>query len=768
MVVVSPAPAELDANVVSVYFTKDALLANLPVVIFYAPSTTTNSTLNSSRIQAHVYTLAGFQSFPRLTISPTSPLYAAVNCLPEEKQGDEIFRALAVSLCKYFGEIPKNVKSSLVEMAAIGRPDSTAPVMFDELHAGNLAGKMTKVDNTTEVAVYIRSALSEKVLSWTDLDVILPQNSIRPRSDAQHNVSYSSEVVEPLIDYGRYGNLVKLFGSPTFLPSSRLKRAPSRPTAINKSRTLDKDQKESIRREIRELLATEERYVGKIYELVNNDIVHNCRHSSLNASRDAAYEAKAIKSLFPESIDRILRLNTAFMVSIRAAIAETEQEPMMDVLNRADNTENRDHGRSKSGDIMGIETFAKALLEWFPQFREPYQEYLRASSAFPKILNDLLRDSVSPNCQWVQVVGEQRLRSWLIEPVQRLPRYSLFIDNLVNQLPAAHPAISKMLKAKDIVTDICSLDNDEPIDSTKTPGRLRNLVAAWPATLSPSGRLVTVVDVAELKAPYRFPISSKDGQASILLLFPDNLVVVRKMNSSSLSARGLLAELDRQGPTPANAFVDDKDGSNATKDLSFAYSFHLQETRFLESDNGKILSTACVRKSDFVDTTRPINSRQYYAITRVFALLGSYEGKAARFNEEVGRARIEQRFPEQIRDGGQWSLRSLSPYSGSLGILSAIFEDDYAAETGKHRTSHGRIKVNIDQVRNERRTSASDRRDRAVEITIHITPLESDYYRLEFAGHGNFSSIDNVSSQDFVAVFRRRCKSAMELSPNTC
>ena len=763
MVVVSPAPAELDANVVSVYFTKDALLANLPVVIFYGPSTTTNSTLNSSRIQAHVYTLAGFQSFPRLTISPTSPLYAAVNCLPEEKQGDEIFRALAVSLCKYFGEIPKNVKSSLVGMAAIGRPDSTAPAMFDEFHAGDLAGKMVKVDNTTEVANYIRSALSEKVLSWTDLDVILPPHSIGPRHlpDAQHSVLCSPEDVESSIDYGRYGNLIELFGSPTFLPSSRLKRAPSRPTAVNKSRTLDKDQKESIRREMSEFLATEERYVGKVYELVNNDIVHKYRHASLAASRDVAFEAKAIKALFPESIDRILRLNTAFTTCIRTVIAETEQEAMPDILNRADNTGNRAQGRSKSADTMGIETFAKALLEWFPQFREPYQEYLRASSAFPKTLNDLLRDSASSDCEWIQVVGEQRLRSWLIEPVQRLPRYSLFIDNLVNQLPAAHPAISKLLRAKDVVTDICSLDNDEPVDSTKTTERLKNLITAWPMTLSPSGRLVTAVDVAELKAPYRFPTSAKDGQASIMLLFRDSLVVIRKMNSNSLSARGILAELDRHVSTPASVFVDDGGGSDPTKHLSFAYSFDLQETRFLESDNGKILSTVCVRRSDFVDTTRPINSRQYYAITRAFALLGSYEGKAARFNEEVGRARIEQRFPEQMRDGAQWSLRSLSPHSGSLGILSAIFEDDYAADNGKYRTSHGRIKVSVDQVGNERRISASDRKDRAVEITIHISQLESDYYRLEFAGHGNFSSADNVSSQDFVAVFRKRCKSAI-------
>ena len=763
MAVVSPAPAELDADVVSLYFTKDALLANLPVTIFYGPSTTTNSTHNSSRIQAHVYTLAGFQSFPRLTISPTSSLYAAVNSLPEEKQGDETFRALAVSLCKYFGEIPKNVKSSLVEMAAIGRPDSTAPVMFDELHAGSLAGKMIKVDNTTEVARYIRSALSEKVLSWTDLDVILPPRSIRSRqlSGAQHSVFCSPEDVEPLIDYGRYENLVKLFGSPTFLPTSRLKRAPSKPTAINKSRSLDRDQKESIRREMNELLATEERYVGKVYELVNNDIVHKCRHSSLNPSRDAAHEAEAIRALFPASIDRILHLNTAFMTNIRTVIAETEQEAMLDILNRAENTEDRDHGRLKSADLMGTETFAKALLEWFPQFREPYQEYLRASSAFPKITNELLRDSASPNSPWIQVIGEQRLRSWLIEPVQRLPRYSLFIDNLVNQLPAAHPAISKLLRAKDVVTDICSLDNDEPIDSAKVAGRLKNLVAAWPTTLSPCGRLITAADVAEIKAPYRFPTSATDGQPSILLLFADSLVVVRKTNSNSLSARGIIAELDRHNPTITSIFADDKSGSNATRDLSFAYSFHLQETRFLESDSGRILSTACVRRSDFVDTTRATNSRQYYAITRVFALLGSYEGKAARFNEEVGRARIEQRFPEQMRDGGRWSLRSLSPNPGSLGILSAIFEDDSAADNGKFRTSHGRIKVNIDHAQSERRTSVSDRKDRAVEITIHITPLESDCYRLEFAGQGNFSSTDNVSSQDFVAVFRKRCKSAM-------
>jgi len=765
MVIVTPAPAPLDPGVVSLYFTKDPLFANLPVIVFYGPSTTTNSTQNSSRIQAHVYTLGGFQSFPRLTIAPTSPLYGAVHHLPEDKQGDEICRGLAVSLLKYFVEMPKAVKSALVEMAAIGRPDGTAPAMFDEMHAGDLAAKMVRVENAAEVASCVASALAEQSLSWTDVDVILPFKSIariEPSDDPDDQFLYADDG-RPMIDYGRNEVLVKLFGSPTFFPTSKLKRAPSKPTAVSKSRVLAKAQKESLRREMCELLDTEQRYVGKLYDLVHSVAVEFCRKVDTKPYQSTTPSERAMQKLFPQSLNDILDTNTAFMNNVRTLLEQSENEAVSDIGSTTEQNpeDNIIAARLKPKDLIAVEAFAKVLLEWIPKFREPYQAYLRASSEFPRILNDFLRDSASHFSQQIHATGEQRLRSWLIEPVQRLPRYSLFLDNMANQLPASHPAMGKFLRAKDMITDICALDGDQTADQKMTINRLRELIQNWPETLSPKGRLITAVDAAELKSPYRVTSIPKEGQPSIMLLFPDSYVVIRKADSSSLSARGLLAEVDR----PASQSVSNPGGGAATpRGLTFGFSFQIQETRFTESNNGRLIQMVCVRRSDFVDRSRLANGHKYYAVTRVFALLGSYEGKAARWNEEVGRARIEERFPEMMRESDKWTLRSISPSSDSLGILAAIFENDYMGEEGKFRTSHGRIKVIIDQGKEERRSSSGNWRDRAVEITIRIFTLENDQYQLEFEGFfGGFASTDRVSSKDFVAVFLKRLSNLQRL-----
>ena len=761
MVLVSPAPALLDISVLSLYYTKDVLLANLPVVVFYGPSTTTNTTLNSSRIQAHVYSLAGFQSFPRLTISPTSPLYTAVNHLPEDKQGDEICRGLAVSLLKYFAEMPKAVRSSLTELAALGRSDSMAPAMFDEMHAGDLAAQMVQVENIHDIANHILVALSQKHVSWTGIDLVLPTGSIERTElpeDPDEKFLYTDDG-SPFVDYGQYSSLVKLFGSPTFLPTSKLKRAPSRLTSISKMRILAKDQKESLRREMCEFLDTEERYVGKLYDLVNSVAVEFARNVRGKPVQNSTASERAMQRLFPGSLTKILNVNTCFMKHVRNLLEQSENDAISDIqgLTAADGHGSLRH-RGRPKDLTGTEDFARALLDWFPRFKDPYQDYLRASAEFPRILNDFLRDSASHFSQQIHATGEQRLRSWLIEPVQRLPRYSLFIDNMVNLLPATHPAMSKFFKARDIITDICALDNDDVDDGKKAASRLKDLVSGWPASFSPCGRLISAVDVAELKAPYNVGTAGKDGQASMLLLFPDSLVVVRKSSTTSLSARGVLAEVDR--PSPKVLFTSHNSTFTATaqKGLTFAFSFELCDTRFTESSDGRLVSMACVRRSDIVDS-HIVTSRRCHAITKVYSLQSSYESKAARWSEEVARASIEERFPEKLRESEQWALRSISPGSDTLGVLATICEHDCTDVDGARVViGRPRVKIMVDQHHKDRRYSAGNR---GQDITGYIIKLASDRYRLEFEGTNNssFNSTDNITTGDFIGVFLRRCQS---------
>ena len=757
MVLLSPAPPALSSSALTLYYTIDPLLARLPILIFYGPSTTTNATLNSSRIQAHIYSLAGFQSFPRLTISPTSPLYAAVSHLSDEHQGDEICRGLAMSLLKYFAEIPKAVKTLLVQLATQGGSNGLAPAMFDEIHAADLAGRMVASEDNEQVANHISSALSEKNVSWVDMTMMLPSNSIqRVQSPHEPEIAFLlGDDGSPPVTYGKYENLVKLFGSPSFLPTSKLRRAPSKPKTLSRTKSLARDQKASLRREMWELHDTEERYVGKLYDLVHSVSVE-FQQDSHKPYANVSPSQRAMGRLFPQSLTQILETNTAFIKEIGTLLKQSEEEANHEIRATSETGDSQKTFAKSSNrhDAVSVVMFAKALLQWFPRFAVPYQDYMRASAEFPRVLNDILRDSEgSQLAKQIYEIGEQQLRSMFIEPVQRLPRYSLFIDNMVTQLPSTHPAVSHLLKAKDIITDICALDNDEASDSLRTNSRLRSLISSWPTSLSPHGRLIAAVDTIELSPPYLTTSSSVYGQAGMLLLFPRVLILLRKTEDNSLSARGILAEVDRPNTSFSSATVANND-SNSPQGLEFQCFFNLHDVRFSESHSGCLVWMTCLGSSTDGKPQELSGANKAEDSTRVFFLSGSYEGKAARWNEEVVRAGIEGRFSESLRESDKWALRSIDTASGALGILTAVCEADIIGGGRANRTV-GHIGVIVDGLAEQESISVGSH---GVEILILITVLEYDRYRLQFHGSNEYTSTEIVTIHDLFLVFTKKCR----------
>lgn len=736
MITLSAAPPALSSSTLSLYYARDALLENLPILIFYGPSTTGNSTQNSSRIQAHIYTLAGFQTFPRLTVAPTSPLYAAVTHLSAEQQGDEVCRGLAVSLLSYFAGLPKAMKTLLRGRAAAHRPNRTAPIMFDEMHAADLAASMVEIEDKSQTTNYIMSALSTQVLSWVDMDVILPSGTIQraQSSDGEDNAPLFDNDGLPLYHYGRYTSIIESLGSAAFLPTSKLQRAPSRPTAHSRSRTLSKEQKISLRREMCELVDTESSYTGKIQNLVESIAADFRQFASPNI----------VNELFPESLNRILETNGKFYQDVQCVLDETENEAINDIEGNT-STEN-DLGspitQGRRRDPTGTLHFAKALLRWFPKFMSPYQDYLRVSTKFSNIITQVLADHSSAVSKHLHEFGEQRLRSALIEPVQRLPRYSLLIDNMISLLPASHLALSSLLKARDVITDICALDTQLSGDVARSAKILRNIVADWPATFSACGRLITAVDVLELNPPYA---TSGEGTAGIILLFVDSVVLLQKAGSSSLSARGIIAEVDRP-TTPTNAFLSSS--LSLDRDLKFLEAYDLSQLRFSESESGHL-----IRMTLFGGTTPNLNtSRHTQSLTKVFLALGPYESKAARFSEEVIKARIESRFPEAARDSGKWALRSITPSQESLGILVALSEE-HTERQASLTQAYSQIRLCVDM---SRATNSIITPDQGTEIAAAITTLSSGSYRLDTEGIDGTCFTDTCTPENLLSILLKR------------
>lgn len=743
----------LSQDEVKLYYTTDSNLGHLPVLVFHGPSTTSNSTLNSSRIQIHVFTTAGFQSYPRITISPNSPFYQSVNHLPRDKQGDEICRGIAFGLLKYFKELPEVVKSGVIVQAASskGKRPGSAPTLFAEQHAADLAASMVRVENIGEVMREIEAALCPQNIHHVDVDLVLPPGSIAPyhEPDPEENVDDDERLDPTLKQYGAYAPLVKLFGEVAFLPTSKLRRAPSKPTSLNRSRSFLKDQKMSLRREMGELVDTEERYVIKMHELVNHiadDFRDKARHKSFGSFSPSEQD---LQKLFPKSLDRILQINSAFLADIRKVMDDTEEDAMLDLEAPViSSTASRYGGTGRVKDPTGALAFAKALLEWFPQFSDCYQDYIRASQEFPQIISLFVKQQSSFS-QRVQQTGEQRLRSAVIEPVQRLPRYSLFIDNIVNYLPILHPALQSMLKARDIITSICSLD-PPTTDKSQTTNRLRNLVESWPASLHPQGRFITAVDFAETLAP--FLASASSAREGMFLLFSDCMVVLKKTIHCSLSARGLMAEVDKPSAASMMASITANAGGQKKQyELAFTGWHVLGDTRFTMSDDSRVVSMVSQHEISNAGSGRERISSG--AKVRNFILQGAYEAKALKFTEEITKARVEGRFSEKERETDKWSLRSIKLGAADITLHTSVFEEgiDTLIEGRKEPAP---IRIVLDH---EKGTKGAPVGHYGVDIVANVSTLPGGLnYRLEVDGLYDRVFVDEVVAEHFLPTFAKR------------
>jgi hypothetical protein len=740
MAIVTPEPPALAAGDLSLFYTTDDLLSHSPVLVFYGP-TSTSAQATHSRIQAHVFTPAGLQNFARLIISPTAPFYQAVACLPREEQGDEICRGLAFSLFKYFVELPQEVKNAWERQYASGARLPSAPALFSESHAAIVAARMVKVDNAADIIVDVRHALGEQTLSWLDLDVVLPQGTIKQLDNARESAQFDESEDDILQQrYGPYAPIVKLFGEAAFLPTSRLRRAPSRPTALNKSQAFSRTQKENLRREMCELLDTEENYVSKVYALVNTVAVEFRQKAKQRSMSSTSPNEEALKALFPPSLDAILDVNSQFLDVIRAVLEDTENDAIQDIQQAADDIFVAPlRGQKDPVDVTGALAVAKALVEWFPRFGDCYTDYMAAHADFSQLLKGFTKDINSSFSKRVYETGEQRLMSMLIEPVQRLPRYNLYIDNIIKQLPVRHPAIKVFLKARDSISEICSREGPS-VQQIKVLDRLRKMVFSWPATCAPQTRLITAIDFVELSPPYHGELHGSTTTDGIFLLFADSLVLLHKPNGCPTTARSLMADLDNPKFTVADV---------GSSELIFHQQLKLSDVFLTEHSEGNILQLISPTPTA-TQPNRPRSRDRQVPGIRMFYLLGMYEGKAHKCVEDVTKARVEGRYPEAERESYKWEVRSLA---GDLSMFTAVTEDRTGHDIdGRREPAKVQVIVNTADAAQP----AQPVQHSAVELTVSISIQENGFFQMECNGNNGYTARDKLTSVEFLPVLTKR------------
>jgi hypothetical protein len=737
MVVVNPEPAALSAADLSLFYTTDELLSSAPILIFYGP-TATSTHATHSRIQAHVLTPAGLHNFARLIISPTASFYNAVTCLPREEQGDEICRGLAFSLYKYFAELPQHVKDVWERRYSTAARLPSAPALFSDAHAAIVAAKMVKVENVADIIVDVRHALGEQTLAWLDLDVVLPRGSMK-----KLNTRDSAQFDEPDDDsldkqFGPYAPVVKLFGETTFLPTSRLRRAPSKASALSRSQSFSRSQKETLRREMCELLDTEENYVNKVGDLVHNVAVRfreKARHKSLSSSSP---NEQTLQALFPPSLDQILQVNSRFLDAIRIVLEETENSAIQDIETTSEDVFIAPlRGQKDPTDVTGATAVAKALVEWFPQFGDCYTDYMAAHSEFSHLLKTFTKDTHSSFSKRVSETGEQRLTSLLIEPVQRLPRYNLYIDNIVKQLPVRHPAIKTFLKARDMISEICAREGSS-VQQMKMIDRLRNMVNSWPSGLQPRGRIITAIDFVELSPPYHGDLTGPATTPGMFILFTDFLVLLYKPNGCTTTARSLLADLDNP------KLVDSDDTST---DLTFYQHLKLCDVFTSEHSEASILQLISPMPPS--RTGRPPSRDKQTMGIRMFFIQGLYEGRAQRIVEEMTKAKVEGRFSEAERESHRWEVRSLP---GDLSLFSSVSEE-VDGQWAQDRREPAKVQILIDAPKFSHPILAGED---GIEVVVTIATLEDGFFLLETNGIDGYRARDKLTSAEFLPVLTKR------------
>ena len=730
---------DLESETLVLFYTQEPLLNNSPVLIFYGPSATGNTTLNTSRVQAHVYSWAGFQSFPRLTIAPTSPPYVAVHHLPSDLQGDETVRGLAVSILSYFAAISEATKTYLKEFAQSLNPDGVAPVMFDEMHAAQLASDMIQIRKTPELTKSLKAGLAQRERSWADVDVILPAGSIT--ETPWNKGSENSNVVKgpAVLDFGVFNSFIESLGVPTNLSTTKLQREHSKSTISDSRRPLGRDSKIALRREMCELVDTESNYLTKLRDIEQNILPNVRRLSSSEIGR----------RIVPDSLSEILDVNESFYQEIQSTLDDTEAAAIEDIDIEGWKSQETTAMKSPSlclEDATGLYQFAQTFVRMFPEFKSPYQSYLELSAELTSAIASFTNAQSMEAREYLSEIGEQQLRSILIEPVQRLPRYTLFIDNILNLIPPYHIARPMLLGAREVIAEMCTFRTNAS-DKTKHASRiLQSRIINWPDQMPSPCRLISAVDANE---PKTLLVESSPGRPVMILQFPSHIIVLRKLQADSISARGLLAEIEHSNSLLGNT----ANAPIGNKDLECIAMYPLGQTWVTSSHDGDSLHLSRLPAT-------PVSTNASDLLpSQVFRLQGSYCGKAKRFVEETAKAFVDYRYSSAFQDGGRWSLRSLAPQDNSIGLLFSILEAS-SSRNLQDVGVFGNIRLYVDSQRTQKPLLSENT---GAMIVGHLILCNDGPSTIRIESHQGAGSYEQCKPEDSAETFRSRGKSELQI-----
>ncbi|KXN89579.1 Rho guanine nucleotide exchange factor gef2 [Leucoagaricus sp. SymC.cos] len=284
---------------------------------------------------------------------------------------------------------------------------------------------------------------------------------------------------------------------------------------------------------ITELVTSERTYVKRL-QMLKNDYADPLR-TFARSKETAIIPAYEAKTLFG-NIDNLLPVNEAFLVDLEKMLVPSGSRTVGGV-----------------GDVA-LRHFKE--LRGFEQYKQYYvkredaqlifeREASKRSSRFAAYIDHIKYQANEKNR-----VG---LRELLMEPVQRIPRYTLLFRTMLKHMAPDDPQRAKIIEADEIASKIALAEADEQTKRAAVFYCLTATIDGFPPDLfSNSRKFIDCVDVEDiLSEPSMTPASSAAAANNMLhctlFLFDDKLVIVKRPGGGEKGGKALtgLDELDK-------------------------------------------------------------------------------------------------------------------------------------------------------------------------------------------------------------------------------
>ncbi|KAG2156207.1 hypothetical protein DEU56DRAFT_766033 [Suillus clintonianus] len=290
---------------------------------------------------------------------------------------------------------------------------------------------------------------------------------------------------------------------------------------------------------VNELVNTERSYVKRL-RILKNDYADPLRQFSRNKNTAILppYEAKTLFG----NIDNFLPVNEAFLLDLEKMVAPDGPKTVGGV---------GDVALRHFKDIRGFEHYRQYYVK-----REEAQsiferEMMKKSSGFAAYIDRIKYSTADTRNR----VG---LRELLMDPVQRIPRYTLLFRTMIKYMAPDDPQRARLVEADEIASKIALAETDEQTKRAAIMHCLNATVDGFPPGLiSISRRFIDCIDVDDIVQDG--PTSASNSASSLalnllhctLFLFDDKLMIVKRPGNGEKSGRSLagLDDVDKLAKT---------------------------------------------------------------------------------------------------------------------------------------------------------------------------------------------------------------------------